>query len=356
MRFFPGIRIAALGSVVFGVMPVTRAYGDDVTEPSPQVRTLLLLPVSAPNGIKLSPLTRAMELYAQDFPVTVESAPTAMNDDRAQAIARAKLRGSEMVIFANWQQQDADSWKLVITVVSATSGQVLDSSEVPYPDDPDAAFYRFVGLRLRTLLRVASTKKAAEPKPPPVTPPEPPPPSGPSERARERSGILLEGAFATLFPVSTGKLVLGLAAGLLWEQEGQWAIGLGGLRDFGQSGEGAFGTSETVTTRMTISGRYRLWSFAPKTSLWFRLDGGAAHVSTDATLRTTGETTSVANLIPLGLTGIGGRFKVGDTVGGTLQVVSEWYPTYASRTIMGEKVFSTGHVRVGIELGLQFFP
>jgi len=355
MRRIDSAKWAVLAAMTLWVLPAEAE--------TPPPRLLLLLSTSAPPGIKLAAINRALELYAQDFLPTVET--ETLDVSEAAALAKGRARGHSLVAYVSWAKAaDGPGWVLTVAVVDPLLGRAVDSFTLAHPAKPDAAFYRVMGLKERSLLSAALTSRAPAPSTPaaaPVATPVTPAAVVADTEPSTHSGPAIEVSFLYAVPLNGQRTAPGLSATALWVF-GRWGVGLAGSTDFGRPFTALDGTGSSSIKCVSATGRFRFLSVGeapggrPRFETWARAEAGVASVSSSAMLNATGEKRTVGDAVPVGLVGVATHLRIFSVLVATLGIQVQLLPTSVTHTLNNERIFDSGRAQLQLELGLSAAP
>ncbi|MBW2523179.1 MAG: hypothetical protein JRI23_03350 [Deltaproteobacteria bacterium] len=326
---------------------------------------VLLEPEGGFRGLDRKALRRSFDIYLQAYETARDQAVPG-GFDRDRALALAEQHGAR---FALWfdQQQAGGEYLLSAHLVDR---EAPDESELSFSvrqkTKPAPAFYRQVGLKLDSLLRVATmtaTEGARDgaPRPAPATPlrrpdePEPDEPqtavddAPPWPHGRPALQLIARGGL----PVSPLRFVPAFGGQLRWDGY-WWSAGAGVLHALDDERTADTGVGVASTTRLMASTGFRLvepWGdvLAP----WLMLEVGAMLISVDGQLAATGEWESTSDAVPFASVGalaglhFGRHFAV--FVGPTLDLA----PRQAEVLVRGQEVYSSGWIQPNVELRIQ---
>jgi hypothetical protein len=231
---------------------------------------------------------------------------------------------------------------------------------------PEAAFYRQVGLKLDSLLRVATMtaieQAQAAASPAPTTPGRIEPKESSNEEAtatgtedlpwphgRPAVQLLARGGL----PVSPLRFVPAFGGQLRWDGY-WWSAGAGVLHALDDERTSDTGKGVASTTRLMASTGFRLVEplgdlFAP----WIMLEVGAMLVSVDGELAATGQWESASDAVPFATVAAFGGFHFGRHFAALLGPSVDLSPRRAEVLVRGQQVYSSGWIQPNIELRIQ---
>jgi hypothetical protein len=283
--------------------PQATAPGTDVV--------LVLIPTTAPEGVSLTPLARTFELYSKDSQPLLQRAPITGSppEMRAQAMEWGRGRGARWVLYATWTGQPGERVLSLWALDAAHPDHTDEVSTMQLPEKLDAAFYREIGLKIRTLLRSAALSQGTQVSAPAATPvparaalPDAveSPPTRPARFALELA------TFAET-PADFGRATPGIGVSLRFspapsasEVTGSWSIGLTASYGFPHGDRTAIAEGDLSSQRLALSVRRRIVSFGGPFEFWGAVEGGAMRTSMHATLYSSGETRTDAAVVPFG--------------------------------------------------------
>jgi len=309
--------------------------------------------IALPGGIlpgENAEVRRAVDIYLRDFRVEVEEIGPLPGGMRAQ-VARtrevAQSRSLRLAVVLYWSAEPTTR------ELTATFVDLLRPSAAPlvftvsWPHQPDSAFYRNLGLKLRsTLLSMVGA------------PPEPPKKGG-------GKGTFWEGGSSGLRFGIEAWAALGVAlvsenpvpsfGGSLSLHLGRFSVGP--LATYTLEERRTFDAAEgdTAVTRLAMVVGWRLTSPYWRFGLFAELQGGALHLRTTARERATGIAYDRGQWIPVVSIAIPVGYDIGRHVRMTLGPRLDVFPVQGWLTFLGTRVYDTGRLQPWADLRVLFF-
>ncbi len=311
---------------------------------------VVVVPRQPPRGVDLPALLRAVDVYLGDVPHPVAEVAAQPEDGAgqfAQATEVAEQRGARFAVWFRWSGLEFSPLLSVHIAEPASLGVRTASFAVEYPRAPSAAFYRLVGLKLRSALR-----SAAEPVPPAPRASEAPALEAPAPEPAERARVTLELAAGARVPPGTF-FAVGSFGGALHLEKGRWAAGVDVQRTLPEVRLTAVGSGETSVTRVAASLRVRLARGWAGTSLGASVQAGLLALKTDARWLEEDELRTEEQLLPVAAVALWAALPLGERVEVRLAPTLDIYPTSLKILVRDTVVYSSGRVQPGAELRLQ---
>jgi hypothetical protein len=221
------------------------------------------------------------------------------------------------------------------------------SFRVDWPHQPDAAFYRLLGLKVRsTLLAIIGA--------PPGAAGEGGPGGGRGRSRDTAEGRLrfgLEGVAAGDLALESRAPVASFGGGLRLEY-GRWGFGVSAMRSLEERRTYADAQGDTAATRVMAGASFRVARARGVERLGFyaAVQMGAAHLRTTGRVLATGEAHDYTQWVPVGSLGILMGCDIGTHVRALLGPRLDLFLTRGWRTVQGTRVYDTGWVQPGLDL------
>lgn len=258
---------------------------------------LLLLPTTAPEGVALEPLRQAMQKYVAELDPVVQHAPLegAPFEVRREALRWADSQRARWVVYAAWTGSPPNATLSIWALDTQRAARSDEAFSTKYPTQPDAGFYRSVGLKVRSLLDAAMLDPGAPRSPKPVPPPPPSPQPAAPAAPSIAFGLELFG-FGEV-PTTLDAITPGIGASVFGSR-GMWAVALTGMVALETERATTTSVAKTSSQRMTGTLRARLFEAHPF-GMWVGLGPGLIRLDTDATALATGETRGSVYVAPI---------------------------------------------------------
>jgi len=347
----------ALSVALWGVTAAPARAADDPTEPTtprPAPAGLGVL-VALPGGIlpgENVEVRRAVDVYLHDFRPEVEEIgplPGGMRAQIARTVEVARTRDVRLAVVLFWSAQ-TETRVLTATFVDLRTPDARPVSiKVDWPHQPDAAFYRLLGLKLRsTLFAIIGA----------------PPGSGEggpgAGRVGSRGGVEgrvrfgLEAAAAGDLAVES-RAPVPLFGGALRLEHGRWGFSVSAMRSLEERRTYAGVQGDTATTRVMAGATVRV-ARAPgveRLGFYATLQVGAAHLRTTGRVLATGDAHDFTQWVPLASLGILMGCDIGSHVRVLLGPRLDVFMVRGWHTVAGTRVYDTGWVEPGLDLKVQ---
>jgi hypothetical protein len=350
-------RILALSAVLWGVTAApARADepGEPATPAAPPAGLGVLL--ALPGGIlpgENAEVRRAIDVYLHDFRPEVDEIgplPGGMRAQIARTVEVARSRDVRLAVVLFWSAQTAFR-ELTATFIDMRAPDARPVSfKVAWPHAPDAAFYRLLGLKVRsTLLAIIGG-----------------PPGGSRDggagggRGGGRGGAEgrlrfgLEAAAAGDLAAESRAPVPMFGGGLRLEY-GRWGFGVSAMRSLEERRTYPDVQGDTALTRILAGASVRVARAKGVNRLGFyaALQAGAAQVRTTGRVLANGYARDYAEWAPL----ISAGFLLGCDLGAHVRVLLgprlDVFLVRTWRTVQGTRVYDSGWVEPGLDLKIQ---
>jgi hypothetical protein len=312
--------------------------------PPPGLGALVALPGGILPG-EIAEVRRAVDVYLHDFRPEVEEIgplPGGMRAQIARAVEVARSRDLRLAVVLWWSAQ-TETRVLTATFVDlrAPRGRPV-SFQVDWPHQPDAAFYRLLGLKVRsTLLALVGAPPDAEAS---------------AEMRRRRAAAADDRLRFGLEAVASGDIPLeGVAfvpsfGGGLRLDWGRWGFGIMATRGLEERRTSGVAQGDTATTKLVAEASLRVARAMGRLGLFVTLQVGAAHLRTTVRDLTTYDARDTTQWVPVGSIG----FLMGYDIGGHVRLLLgprlDVFMVRGWRTLLGTRVYDTGWVQPGVDL------
>jgi hypothetical protein len=338
-----------------GVAAATARAADDPADaaPPPARSAGLGVLVALPGGIlpgENAEVRRAVDVYLHDFRPEVEEIGPLPGGMRAQinrTVEVARTRGARLAVVLFWSAQ-TETRVLTATFVDlrAPEGRPV-SLMVEWPHQPDAAFYRLLGLKVRsTLLALTGGPPGAAG-------------GGGAGGGRGRRGDLYGASVRfAVEGVAAGDLALvsrspvpsfGGALRLEW---GRWGFQVAAMRSLQERRTYTAVQGDTATTRLMAGSSLQVARAGEYFGFFAEVQMGAAHLRTTRRVLATGEANDFTQWVPLGSLGFLVGCDLHDHVRLLLGPRLDIFMARGWATLQGTRVYDTHWVQPGLDLKL----
>ncbi|MBI5479394.1 MAG: hypothetical protein HY906_11085 [Deltaproteobacteria bacterium] len=306
--------------------------------------------VALPGGILPSEnaeVRRALDVYLHDFRPEVEEIgplPGGMRAQIARTVEVARTRDVRLAVVLFWSAQ-TETRVLTATFVDLRTPDARPVKfTVDWPHQPDAAFYRLLGLKVRsTLLAIIGA---------PPGPGEGGPGAG-RGRSRDtadgRLRFVLEGATALDIAIVSHAPVPSFGGALRLEY-GRWGFGVTALRSLEERRTYPAAQGDTAATRLMAGASLRVARAWERLGFYATAQVGAINLRTTGRDLTTDEAHDYTQWVPVGSLG----FLMGCDIGAHVRVLLgprlDLFMARGWRTVQGTRVYDTGWVQPGLDL------
>jgi hypothetical protein len=327
-----------------------RAAEDPAEPPAPAAPTGLGVLVALPGGIlpgENAEVRRAVDVYLHDFRPEVEEIgplPGGMRAQIARTVEVARSRDVRLAVVLFWSAQTMFR-ELTATFVDLRAPDARPVSwTVAWPHQPDAAFYRLLGLKVRsTLLAIIGAPPGAADGGAGAR-------GGRSRDAGEgRLRFGVEAVVAGDLAIESRAPVASFGGGLRLEH-GRWGFGIAATRSLEERRTHGAAQGDTAVTKLTAGASLRVARAVERLGFFATLQVGAAHLRTTARDLTISEAHDTTQWVPVGSVG----FSMGCDLGGHFRLLFgprlDVFLARGWRTLQGTRVYDTGWVQPGLDL------